>query len=261
MRLPVPCSRLRLMPGGSMLLAAVLVVGLAACGPQASRVAQAPDQPAASPSDRRVAQAPTELRAEATVRWREFSAEVHEIDAATRERMAASWRPGCPVGLEALRLLALDHWGFDGTVHRGELVVHADWAPGMVEVFRALFQARYPIERLRLVDEYGGDDDASMAANNSSGFNCREIAGRPGVWSEHAYGRAVDLNPVQNPYVARDGAVSPPAGAEYADRTAAHPAVIRSGDAVVSAFAGIGWPWGGDWSGAKDYQHFSSTGR
>lgn len=182
------------------------------------------------------------------------------IDAATRARMTFSWRPGCPVPIEDLRRLTVDHWGFDGAVHRGELIVREDYADAVLGAMRSLFDARFPIARMELVDVYMADDRRSTAANNTSAFNCRRVAGS-GAWSEHAYGRAVDINPVQNPYVSGSGAVSPPAGAEYADRSRQAPGMIHAGDAVVRAFAAIGWSWGGGWKSAKDYQHFSATGR
>jgi hypothetical protein len=174
-------------------------------------------------------------------------------------RLHSSWRPGCPVPLEDLRLLALDHWGFDGAEHRGELVVHADHAEAVVGVFRTLFEARFPIERMELVDAFGGDDDATMAANNTSGFNCREVVGRPGVWSQHAFGLAIDINPLVNPYVLAPDDVRPPAGVAYLDRAQDALGLIRGGDVVVGAFAAIGWEWGGTWD-MPDYQHFSARG-
>jgi hypothetical protein len=174
-------------------------------------------------------------------------------------RLHASWRPGCPVPLDQLRLLSLDHWGYDGAEHRGELVVNADHADAIVAVFGALFDLRFPIERIELVDAYGGDDDAVMAANATSGFNCREVVGRPGVWSQHAYGLAIDLNPLTNPYVISPDDVRPPEGRAYLDRAVDAPGLIRAGDAVVQAFASVGWEWGGTWS-MPDYQHFSATG-
>jgi hypothetical protein len=177
-----------------------------------------------------------------------------------RERVRYSWRPGCPVGPVELRLLGLDYWGFDGRVHRGELIVHRDHARRMLGVFGKLFAARYPIQRLRLVDAYRADDDRSMAANNTSGFNCRRVSGSSS-WSEHAFGRAIDLNPLRNPYVTRGGRVSPPAGRPYANRALHAAGMIHAGDTVVRAFAAAGWRWGGAWSGSRDYQHFSSTGR
>jgi hypothetical protein len=187
-----------------------------------------------------------------------FQGWAQPIDAPTRSRMASSWRAGCPVPLEDLRLLSLDHWGFDGGIHRGELVVHRDQVGQVLYVMRQLFDARFPIERMQLVDVYGGDDDRSMAANNTSAFNCRAVSGRPGVWSQHAYGWAVDVNPVQNPYVS-GGRVSPPAGAGFVNRSARRPGMVENG--AVQAFASVGWGWGGNWTSSKDYQHFSATGR
>ncbi len=183
------------------------------------------------------------------------------IDAATKQRMiGVSWRRGCPVGLADLRLLKVRHRGFDGRVHRGRLVVHKDSARGMLRVMSRLFQLHFPIRRMRLVDAYGADDRRSMAADNTSAFNCRYVSGT-NRWSEHAYGRAIDVNPVENPYVGSDGYVSPPAGAPYRDRSQRAKGLIQRNGNVVQAFASIGWKWGGDWSWPKDYQHFSLTGR
>jgi hypothetical protein len=179
---------------------------------------------------------------------------------AVRSRVRHSWRRGCPVGPVELRLLRVDHWGLDGRVHRGELIVHRDHARRILAVLGKLFTARYPIQRLRLVDAYRASDDRSMAANNTSAFNCRRVSGSSS-WSEHAFGRAIDVNPLRNPYVTRGGRVSPPAGRPYANRARRAAGMIHGGDAVVRAFAAAGWRWGGHWSGSKDYQHFSSTGR
>jgi poly-gamma-glutamate synthesis protein (capsule biosynthesis protein) len=158
-----------------------------------------------------------------------------------------------------LRKLELAYIGFDGRAHAGVLIVHADVADDVVQVFHELFDARWPIERMEPVDAYDGDDDRSMAANNTSAFNCRTVAGSS-RWSEHAFGRAIDINPIQNPYVDGDQ-VDPPAGAAFVDRASDAPGVITADGPVVAAFARIGWGWGGAWSSAKDYQHFSATGR
>jgi hypothetical protein len=179
---------------------------------------------------------------------------------AVRKRVRYSWRRGCPVGPVELRLLRADFWGFDGRVHTGELIVHRDHARRMLGVLGKLFKARYPIQQLKLVDVYRADDDRSMAANNTSGFNCRRVSGSRS-WSEHAFGRAIDLNPLRNPYVTRGGRVSPPAGRPYANRARRAAGMIHANDVVVRAFAAAGWRWGGYWSGSRDYQHFSSTGR
>jgi len=189
-----------------------------------------------------------------------FRGHAGPIDAATRERMiGVSWHRGCPVALRDLSLLRVRHWGFDGRVHRGRLVVHRDHARGMVGVMRTLYRLRFPIRQMRLVDAYGADDHLSMAADNTSAFNCRFVAGTDD-WSEHAYGRAIDVNPVENPYVTDSGYVSPPAGGPYADRSRRVRGLIHHGGPVVVAFAAAGWEWGGNWSGTKDFQHFSLRG-
>ena len=189
-----------------------------------------------------------------------FEGSVSPIDAATRARMTASWRPGCPVAISDLRLLRLTYVGFDEAIHSGELVVHASRARAVLGVFEELFETRFPIERMELVDVYDGDDDRSMAANNTSAFNCRPSTRASGTWSQHAYGLAIDINPLQNPYIARSGRVEPPEGSAFADRSQAARGLIRRDDVVVRAFERIGWSWGGDWSLAKDYQHFSANG-
>ena len=137
----------------------------------------------------------------------------------------------------------------------GCLDVHVDVADEVVGVFAALFDLRFPIERMEPVDAFDADDDRSMAANNTSGLNCRPVAGTSS-WSQHAYGLAIDVNPVQNPWVPGD--VHPPAGAEYLDRSNVRPGMVTG--AVVEAFEAVGWGWGGRWS-APDYHHFSKTGR
>ncbi len=190
-----------------------------------------------------------------------FHGRAERIDVATRERMSGvSWHPGCPVGFGELRLLTVTHWGFDGEVHRGRLVVNRDAAAAMLGAMRSLYRLGYPIRRMRLVDAYGADDHRSMDADNTSAFNCRFVAGSGGVWSEHAYGRALDLNPLENPYVTASGYVSPPAGAPYKDRSLRAKGLIHRGGRVVRAFAAVGWEWGGDWPWPKDYQHFSASG-
>lgn len=189
-----------------------------------------------------------------------FHGSVEPIGPQLRERMVGvSWHRGCPVGFRQLRLLRVSHWGFDGEVHPGRLVVNRDSARPMLGTMRRLFELRYPIRRMRLVDAYGADDHRSMAADNTSAFNCRVVAGT-GRWSEHAYGHAIDVNPVENPYVAGDGYISPPAGAPYMDRSQRAPGLIHRNGPVVAAFAANGWAWGGNWSWPKDYQHFSAGG-
>lgn len=190
----------------------------------------------------------------------QFEAEISKIPADIKERMkGSSWHEGCPVPIKHLRLIRLTYWGFDKDVHGGKLIVHKDSDETMVQVFKKLFKKRFPIKRMKLIDAYDGDDNASMNKNNTSAFNCRVVAGTDS-WSQHAYGHAIDINPVQNPYVRSDGSTSPAKGQPYADRSNHRPGMIHAGGGVVNAFAKIGWGWGGYWSSAKDYQHFSSTG-
>jgi hypothetical protein len=173
--------------------------------------------------------------------------------------VGSSWHSGCPVRIRDLRLLRLDYWGFGGRVRHGRLIVHEDQARRVKRVFRKLFYAHFRIRRMLLIDAYNGSDDRSMDANNTSAFNCRFVAGTT-TWSQHAYGRAIDLNPVRNPYVAGSH-VSPEAGRAYTDRSRRAIGMIHGGDAVVRAFGDANWRWGGAWSYPKDYMHLSRTGR
>lgn len=182
-----------------------------------------------------------------------FGSSVRTVTAA---ELGASWHAGCPVGPDQLRALDLSHWGDDGAVHTGRLIVTSSEAERVVAVFRELYALRFPIHRMVPVDAYGGDDEASMRANNTSGFNCRFVAGTT-TWSNHAYGRAIDVNPLVNPYV-KGGTVDPPEGAPWADRSRTDPGMIHADDGVVRAFARQGWSWGGYWQGGQDYQHFDT---
>ncbi len=190
-----------------------------------------------------------------------FQARVETLSPAAKAAMrGVSWRPGCPVPLSHLRLLTLSHWGFDGRVHQGRLVAHADAASPLVAVFRRLYQARFPIRRMRPIEAYGASDFRSIEADNTSAFNCRRATASR-RWSEHAYGRAVDVNPIENPYVAH-GRVLHAASLPYLDRTRVRPGMAVEGGVLVQAFRAVGWGWGGAWPGpVKDYQHFSASGR
>jgi hypothetical protein len=170
-----------------------------------------------------------------------------------------SYRAGCPVAPAALRTVHVSYWGFDGRRHEGAVVVARRVAPDVVAVFRMLWDARFPIRRLRPVAAYRGSDDASMAADNTSGFNCRFVGGTS-RWSMHAYGEAIDVNPVENPYVQR-GRVSPASGRAYLDRSRYRRGMAVEGGVLVRAFESLGWKWGGRWGSSRDYQHFSTTGR
>ena len=237
----------------------VLPLGASACGTAASS-STSPTSPASSLTSAVPPASPSPGPLPSHQSPPTFHSTDSVIDAATRARMTYSWHPGCPVPIQNLRYLTMSYWGFDGAVRRGEMVVNRSVAGAVVKVFGKLFVARFPLRRMRLVDAYGGDDDRSMAANNTSAFNCRAVTGGTS-WSQHSYGWAIGINPIQNPYVSRAGAVLPPAGAPYANRSLTAKGMIHAGDAVVRAFAWVGWGWGGSWSGTRDYQHFSATGR
>ena len=188
-----------------------------------------------------------------------FEADTKRITGAVRRKITgSSWHRGCPVPRSKLRLIRATHWDFSGDVERGAVIVHKRHKRRMVRVLRDLFEERFPVRRMNLIDRYGADDHRSMDADNTSAFNCRYVNGTT-RWSMHAYGKAIDVNPVENPYVS-GGHVSPPAGAPYADRSRHAKGMIHHGDEVWDAFRDRGWSWGGDWSGARDYQHFSSNG-
>jgi hypothetical protein len=183
------------------------------------------------------------------------------VSPVTAADLGASYHPGCPVAPSELRLVQLRYWGFDGRVHDGELVVNRAVVAQVQTVFSRLLAARFPIRRVETIDAYGGSDERSMAADNTSAFNCR-FASAPGPkhWSMHAYGKAIDVNPVENPYV-QGSRVSPRAGVRFLDRARAGAGMAVAGGVLVRAFDAVGWGWGGRWSGAVDYQHFSTNGR
>lgn len=211
-------------------------------------------------------------------------------------RRKKSWKEGCPVAIDDLNYLVLVHRGFDGDTRVGELVVHRKLALPVVKAFADLYSVRFPIERMELIDRYDASDDLSMEANNTSAFNCRDVTGKPGVWSKHSYGGAIDINPVQNPYIfprsdvlmglgwdgienkgeflrrigydapspallfctlrPADCLVLPGSGAAYADRTGDVTGLLKNGSREVGFFTDRGFDWGGVWTHLLDYQHF-----
>ena len=186
-----------------------------------------------------------------------FHASVQTVTAA---QLGASWHPGCPVGPSALRAVRVAYWDFGGRRRVGTIVVDRAVTGDVVRVFALLYRARFPIRSMAPVAAYGGSDDRSMAADNTSGFNCRyAVAPGPKRWSVHAYGEAIDVNTVENPYL-EGGRVLPPAGAAFRDRSHLRPGMAVAGGTLVRAFASAGWLWGGRWAGSPDWQHFSKTG-
>jgi D-alanyl-D-alanine carboxypeptidase-like protein len=210
----------------------------------------------------RAARASANVRTAPVMRSRpRFVFEASALTHAQRTRIAAtSWHPGCPVGLSQLRHLRIGYWGFGYRPHLGEMVVNASAVDPLRRAFAALFAARFPIRRMRLVDDYGGSDYASIAADNTSAFNCRNVTGGSG-WSMHAYGLAIDINPIENPYVHANGTTAHAASRPYLDRRNVREGMAVPHGALVRAFDAIGWGWGGRWPPPTDYQHFSADGR
>lgn len=185
-----------------------------------------------------------------------FVAVVTPVPRSYRPTMiGVSWKPGCPVAIDDLRIVTMTYRGFDGRVHLGRLMVNRDVARSVVRSFRAMYAAGFPIRRMELIESYGGSDDASMAADNTSAFNCRPITGTTDRFSIHSYGRAIDINTVENPYV-KGSTVLPPAGRDYLDRTDVRPGMIVKDDVTYDAWTAEGFGWGGDYVSLKDYQHF-----
>jgi hypothetical protein len=193
---------------------------------------------------------------------------IRPLTAAERAAVVAAheYHAGCPVTFPRLRLLEVRYVGFDHRSHWGGLVVNARVASDLARVFEQLYAMRFPIRHMQFGDTYGalknvprdGDFTASFECRQASASPCTKSNGTTGSWSEHAYGEAIDLNPVENPYVGC-GMTRDPTSLSYVNRS-----VYRRGmvdDAVVRAFASIGWGWGGSWSGStKDYMHFSING-
>jgi D-alanyl-D-alanine carboxypeptidase-like protein len=184
----------------------------------------------------------------------------HSVSHVTAAQLPYSWHRGCPVAPAQLRRVRLSYWGFDGRAHTGALVVNASAVGDVVRVFRRLYSGRFPVRRMRPIDAYRGVDERSLAADNTAAFNCRyAVAPGPKRWSVHAYGLAVDIDPVENPYVL-NGRVHPRAGRAYLNRSRIRPGMAYRGGLLVNAFAAAGWQWGGRWTASPDYQHFSATG-
>jgi hypothetical protein len=172
-----------------------------------------------------------------------------------------SWKKGCPVPLKDLRYLRIKHINFNGEEQMGEMIVHKDVSVEVTEIFKALYNVEYPIHKMRLVSDYKGSDWQSIESDNTSAFNCRKATGSK-KFSKHSYGKAIDINPIENPYIFRSGKSSHKASKAYLKRkrmseSPSERAMLLPHDKAVKIFKKYGWKWGGDWSGVKDYQHFS----
>ncbi|HLI25165.1 MAG TPA: M15 family metallopeptidase [Acidimicrobiales bacterium] len=258
-------------PAGVLVVAAAVIAAGAACGSapptsEASAASRPPTSGSSPPTTRPPAPtSPPPPAAPSTTSTTSTSSPspppfAASVRAVTASELPYTWRPGCPVSPAQLRMLSLSFWGFDGRPHTGTMVVNASVVPAAEAVFRTLYDERFPIREMVPEDAYRGDDNAAAAADDTSGFNCRyAVAPGPPHWSVHAYGEAIDVNDVQNPYV--DGTtVIPPAGSAYLDRADYRPGMAVPGGQLVDAFAAVGWYWGGRWTATPDYQHFSATG-
>lgn len=225
-------------PSGRLLTVLATLAVLVQCSPAP------PPHPAAPPAVPPSSSAATTAPAAAIVQ----PVTVAELD--------TTWQPGCPVAAEQLRRVDIGYLGFDGRPHRGQLIVHEDLVAEVIEIFEQLFRLGYRVDKMHTVERYpGADDELSMEDNNTSGFNCRLVPGTDD-WSPHAYGRAIDLNPLVNPCLYASGLVEPYNAAAYLDRSRTDPGLLHSGDPAVRAFTDRGWRWGGDWRTPIDYQHF-----
>jgi hypothetical protein len=217
------------------------------------RTGGTPDSPPEAPLDQATKERPR------------FEGGIFPIGSGLRERLVGrNWHPGCPVSIEDLRLVRVSYWNFEGDVRTGPLVLHEGVAADVLWVFKRLFRARFPIEGIKLAakdrpitpEDYWDRSRRSVTAS----FNCRPATGSTTL-SQHSYGWAVDINPLQNPYVRNDGSVLRRIAKPFRDRSLHREGMIHEGDIVVRSFARIGWEWGGHWHTLKDYMHFSLTGR
>lgn len=193
----------------------------------------------------------------------QFNYNISKITPIIQDRMlkANSWRETCPVHLVDLRYINVNHLNFKGKTVSGEIIVHKEIADEVVNIFADLYAINYPIQQMSLVSDFKANDWQSIEAGNTSAFNCRPITGNKKKWSKHAYGKAIDINPIENPYVSRKGYISHKASLKYKKRvhkvnTYADRAVLLKNDKATKVFKKYGWKWGGDWNTIKDYQHF-----
>ena len=209
---------------------------------------EAPDKPAITYSDAEI------LAAEDTLWYQDYLFASYPIPESVKARMQGkSMKDHAKIGYDQLRYLKLPYYDYDGHIQKGEMVCNTRIAHDLLCVFKTLFSEQYPISSIRLVDDFDADDEASMEANNTSCFNYRAVLGTS-VLSRHALGLAVDINPLQNPYI-RGSKVHPATATEYVDRTKDFPHKIDKDDLCYKVFTSYGFTWGGIWRN-KDHQHF-----
>ncbi len=191
-----------------------------------------------------------------------YTSSISKISPTVKKRMLKgnSWRKGCPVGIKDLRYLKIKHIGFNGKDKMGELIVHKNVAKEVTDIFGELYKSGYPIKKMRLVSDYKANDWQSIEADNTSAFNCRKATGSTG-WSKHSYGKAIDINPIENPYIRKNGRISHKASYKFKKRKhinlkkASDRAMLIVGDKAVKIFSKYNWGWGYYFKGAKDIQH------
>lgn len=178
------------------------------------------------------------------------------ISDSTLKRMTGkSYPKTCKISISDLRYLIIPHYDGKGSIKIGELVCSKDVADEFIYLFKELFKNKYPIERMKLIDNYNADDIKSMEANNTSAFNYRLISGTKKL-SKHSYGKAIDINPLYNPYV-KGTYVSPKSGRAFVNRKKAVKYMLKKNDLVYKILHDkFGFTWGGDWKSCKDYQHY-----
>jgi hypothetical protein len=174
--------------------------------------------------------------------------------------LGLTYHKECPVSLDELRIVNVKYLGFDNNIYWGDIIVHKDLAFEVSEIFKELFEISYAIKQIIPIEKYNGDDFASIEADNTSAFNCRKAEGSQ-KYSKHSYGKAIDLNPLENPYIYSNGTTSHEASQKYLirksnDDSIKNKAVLTSSSKAVLIFKKYGWKWGGDWKNIKDYQHF-----
>lgn len=187
---------------------------------------------------------------------------IKQIDENYAQKMkGVSFHKNCPVSLSDLRIVNIKHLGFDNNIYFGDMIVHKDVADEVSLIFQELFEISYPIKQISPIEKYNGDDFESIEANNTSAFNCR-LAEGSNKYSKHSYGKALDINPIENPYIYANGTSSHIASKEFIKRvaksenSAQNKAMLLPSSQAVQIFKKYGWKWGGDWKNTKDYQHF-----
>ncbi len=192
-----------------------------------------------------------------TALFSEFNSNITKITPAIKARMinGGSWHRGCPVPLKNLRYINVKYHNFSGKDKMGELIVNKDIANSIVWVMEELYNIGYPIRQMRLVSDFNGNDWKSIEADNTSAFNCRKATGS-NKWSRHSFGRAIDINPIENPYISRKGHISHRKSLKYRRRVPRHRAVLLKNSKATKILKKYGFKWGGDWRYTKDYQHF-----